>query len=138
MTATDVRPEDVDLPTGWENWTPHDIRRHCGKVAQRLDEIVGAHGGPSLLARATQDEATFDAEYKRLLNTKMVAYHAEGSPVPIAKARAEADEETNAALLDWQLAVGQRRAIRDELEALRAVLSGLQTLFRDVMRQAGR
>lgn len=136
MTQTETRPEDVDLPAGWEDWTPHDIRRHCGKVAQRLDEIVGAHGGPSLLARATQAEATFDAEYKRLLNTGMVGYHAEGFPIPVAKAKAEVD--ANDAFLDWQLAVGQRRAIRDELEALRAVLSGLQTLFRDVMRQAGR
>lgn len=135
MTATDVRPEDADLPSGWETWGPADIRRHCGTIAGRIDEIVGAHDGKSLLAQATEGEAKGEAAYKNLLHQETVAAHASGSPIPIAKAKAEV--AANQRLLEWKLAEGRRRAVRDELASLQAVLSALQTLFRDVMRQAG-
>lgn len=134
-TGADVRPEDADLPSGWETWGPADIRRHCGAVADRIDEIVGAHDGKSLLTQATEGEAKGEAAYKGLLNKETVEHHANGAPIPIAKAMAET--AANQRLLEWKLAMGRRRAVRDELASLQAVLSALQTLFRDVMRQAG-
>lgn len=138
-----VRPEDVDMPSGWETWGPQEIRRHVGQVARRIDEIVGAHGGESLLQQATRAEADGEAAYKHAFHTEMIVRYEAGVADPSQRCsdtvrRSYAEQAAEVHLAEWKRAEGQRRAVRDELAALQSVLSACQTLFRDVMRQAGR